>query len=68
MPRKHESLRAAIVRRVKAAGLNARELSERTGGAVSHDQIWRFLRGDTDLTTAKADAIMRALGISLRMS
>ena len=63
MPRrKSDTIRAAVQARVAELGLNAREVADRAGG-VSHDQIWRYLRGDSDLTSGKLDAILRALGL-----
>lgn len=56
-----------IICAMEAAGMNARALSEATGGAVSLQSIWRYIRKDKkerrDITTEKLDHLMRVLGL-----
>jgi hypothetical protein len=58
------SIRAAVRARVDALGLNPFALARETGGAVSDDQVRRYLAGTTDLTSARLDAVLRVLGFA----
>ncbi len=53
--------REMIRRAVEASGLNARQLSDATDGAIGLHQIRRYLIGESDITTAKLDELMKAL-------
>ena len=55
--------RDLIRQSVDASGLNARELSDATGGNVSLQTIWRYIEGKGDITTEKLDHLMRVLGL-----
>lgn len=63
--RQPDTIRAAVVARAAALNLNAREIAEATGGTVSEDTVYRFLRGTNDPTASKLDAIFRALNLSV---
>jgi DNA-binding transcriptional regulator YdaS (Cro superfamily) len=62
--RQPETIRAAVVARAAALNLNPLAIAKATDGAVSDDALRRYLQGTADLTTAKADAVCRVLGLS----
>lgn len=66
MPRKQPAtIRAAVVAAAERQGLGPYDLAGLVGECgPSKDQIWRYLTGRGDITTAKADALLRALGLS----
>lgn len=64
--RKTATIRAAVTERAAALGLNPYSLARQTEGAVSDDQLRRYLAGTHDLTGEKLDAVFRVLGLAIR--
>lgn len=60
---KPDTIRAAVVAAAARLDLNPYALAKATDGAVSDDQIRRYLAGTTDLTSARLDAVFRVLGL-----
>ena len=65
MPRKPAvcPIRDLIRQRVEALGLSQSELARRCGGAVSRPSLSQYLRGESDLTGEKIDAVLAAVGL-----
>lgn len=66
MPRKPArpaTLRETIAARVAELGLSQSELARRCDGAVSRPMLNQYLGGHNDLTGAKLDAVLAALGL-----
>lgn len=59
-----DTTRAAVIARAAQLDLNPLAIAKATDGAVSDDAVRRYLQGTADLTTAKADAVCRVLGLS----
>lgn len=60
---KPDTIRAAVIDAAQRHGWTARELAARAG--LQKDAVWRYLTGRADITTDKADAVLRVLGLRI---
>lgn len=62
---KPQTIRAAIARRAKDRKLTTYQVAKLVEGTISQSQVYRYLSGETDVSTEAADAMLAALGLRI---
>lgn len=62
---KPQTIRAAIARRAKDRKLTTYQVAKLVEGTISQSQVYRYLSGETDVSTEAADALLVALNLKI---
>ena len=60
------TIRSIVIKRAARLDMTAYAIARDTKGAVSPDQVQRFMAGTGDITSARLDAVMKVLGLEIR--